>query len=115
VVLPCGITRASCSIDSKGLKFSDWRGKYRSWYELKLPAHRARAARARAKYTFLQILYSTLRRTSHHSGGPRNFVIPVFLVRAGRSHASACFYRTRKAQRMRDLCLVFWAPSYQEL
>jgi hypothetical protein len=23
VVLPCGITRASCSIDSKGLKFSD--------------------------------------------------------------------------------------------
>jgi hypothetical protein len=26
-----------------------------------------------------------------------------------------CFYRTRKAQRVRDLCLVFWAPSWAAL
>jgi hypothetical protein len=46
---------------------------YRSRYGLRTPTHRARAARPRAKNTFLQILYSTLWRTSHHSGGPRNF------------------------------------------
>ena len=35
-------------------------------------ASRPRGARAR-KIHFLQILYSTSRRTSHHTGGPRNF------------------------------------------
>ena len=36
--------------------------------------HIARARRAREIHFFLQILYlGTLRRTSHHSGGPRNF------------------------------------------
>jgi hypothetical protein len=36
--------------------------------QLKTPTHRARAACARGKYSFLQILYSTLlRRTSHSS------------------------------------------------
>jgi hypothetical protein len=77
-------------------------------------ASHPRGARAREIH-FLQILYNTLRRTSHHSGGPRNFDILVFLVRAGRSHASVCFYRTRNAQRVRDLCLVFWAPSSASL
>jgi hypothetical protein len=72
----------------------------------------APARRARAKYTFLQIWYSPLRRTSHHSGGPWNFDTRVFLVPAARSHMSACFYRTRKTQRVRDLSLVFWAPSW---
>jgi hypothetical protein len=88
---------------------------YSSWYELKLPTHRARAARASAKYTFLQILYSTLRRTSHHSDGPRNFDTLVFRGPAARSNACACSYKTRKTRRVRDLCLVFWTPSWGAL
>jgi hypothetical protein len=27
----------------------------------------------------------------------------------------SCFYRTRKTRRVRDLCLVFWAPSWGSL
>jgi hypothetical protein len=61
---------------------------YRSWYVLKTPTHRARAGRARARNTLLQLLYSTLQRTSHHSGGPRNFDTLVFLALAARYHAS---------------------------
>ena len=71
-------------------------------------ASRPRGARAR-KIHFSQILYSTLRRTSHHSGGPRNFDKLVISgpYAAARSHASACFYRTCKTRRVRDLCNVF--------
>jgi hypothetical protein len=43
----------------------------------------------------------------HHSGGHRNFDTLVIRDPVARSHASAYFYRTRKTQRVRDLCLVF--------
>ena len=78
-------------------------------------AHASRARGAHARNTLFTDLYSTLRRTLHHSGGRRSFDILVFLVCEGRSHASAFFYRTRKAQKVRDLCLVFWAPSWAPL
>jgi hypothetical protein len=56
-------------------------------------ASHPRGARAREIH-FLQILYSTIRRTSHHSRTPADLGISiytglVFLVRAGRSHAPA--------------------------
>jgi hypothetical protein len=70
-------------------------------------ASRPRGARTREIHRFLQISYSTLRRTSHHSGGPRNFDTLDFLALAARSHARGCFYRTRKTQRVWDLCNVF--------
>jgi hypothetical protein len=84
---------------------------YRVWYELKTPTHASHPRGARAcEIHFLQILYRTMQRTSHHSGGPRNLdklVITVVDAPAARSHASACFYRTRKTQRVWDLCNVF--------
>ena len=52
-------------------------------------------------------LYSTLRRTSHL---PADLGISInFLLDAhgARSRACACFYRTHKTQRVRNVCNVF--------
>ena len=80
---------------------------YRSRYVSKTPTHRARAARARAKYTFYRF-YTAPCGAPHTTPADLGISINLLLAaRAGHPHASACFYRTRKAQRVRDLCLVF--------
>ena len=95
--------------------YSSLPGYYRSWYQLKAPTHRARAARARGKYTFYRF-YTAPCGAPHTT--PADFGISINLLLAapaGHSNASACFYRTRKAQRVRDLCLVFWPHSWEPL
>ena len=82
---------------------------YSSFYQLKHPTHRARAARAHTKYSFYRF-YTAPYGAPHSTPADLGISMHLcFLAPGARSHASACFYRTRKTQRVRDMCNVFCA------
>jgi hypothetical protein len=66
-------------------------------------AHASRPRDARARNNFLQVLYITLRRTSHHSGKPRNFDTLVIRGACGAFPCLCMLLQTGKTQRVRNL------------
>ena len=110
------------SVDIKATMHGEWalfpetKYIYGSWYQLKLPTHPASRPRGApcGKYTFYRF-YTAPCGPNHTTTSDLGISIhSFFLVPAARSHASVLvcfqFHRTRKAQRVRDLCLVCWGP-----